>query len=116
MNTSKQRPVRVAIIGLGWWGQKMVSILKSCGTELEIVCAVEPNPAAGDFCANNGLTLAASYDAALARADVDAVILATPHSLHPEQIDRGAAARKHIFCEKPLALTKADAKRAAAVP
>jgi predicted dehydrogenase len=50
MNTSKQRPVRVAIIGLGWWGQKMVSILKSCGTELEIVCAVEPNPAAGDFC------------------------------------------------------------------
>ena len=71
--------MRVAIIGLGWWGQKMVSILKSCGTELEIVCAVEPNPAAGDFCANNGLTLAASYDAALARADVDAVILATPH-------------------------------------
>ena len=112
MNTSKQRPVKVAIIGLGWWGQKMVSILKSCGTELEIVCAVEPNPAAGDFCANNGLTLAASYDAALARADVDAVILATPHSLHPEQIDRGAAARKHIFCEKPLALTKADAERA----
>ena len=116
MNTSKQRPVRVAIIGLGWWGQKMVSILKSCGTELEIVCAVEPNPAAGDFCANNGLTLAASYDAALARADVDAVILATPHSLHLEQIDRGAAARKHIFCEKPLALTKADAERAVAVP
>jgi predicted dehydrogenase len=88
----------------------MVSILKSCGTELEIVCAVEPNPAAGDFCAKIGLTLAASYDAALARADVDAVILATPHSLHPEQIDRGAAARKHIFCEKPLALTKADAE------
>ena len=83
---------------------------------LEIVCAVEPNPAAGDFCANNGLTVAASYDAALARADVDAVILATPHSLHPEQIDRGAAARKHIFCEKPLALTKADAERAVAVP
>jgi predicted dehydrogenase len=90
----------------------MVSILQSCGTELEIVCAVEPNPAAGDFCANNGLTVAASYDAALARADVDAVILATPHSLHLEQIDRGAAARKHIVCEKPLALTKADAERA----
>jgi predicted dehydrogenase len=95
---------------------KTHAILKSCGTELEIVCAVEPNLAAGDFCANNGLTLAASYDAALARADVDAVILATPHSLHPEQIDRGAAARKHIFCEKPLALTKADAERAVAVP
>jgi len=89
---------------------------KELRDRLEIVCAVEPNPAAGDFCANNGLTLAASYDAALARADVDAVILATPHSLHPEQIDRGAAARKHIFCEKPLALTKADAERAVAVP
>ena len=43
MNTSKRRPIRVAIIGLGWWGQKMVSILKSCGTELEIVCAVVAN-------------------------------------------------------------------------
>ncbi len=97
MNTSKRRPVRVAIIGLGWWGQKMVSILKSCGTELEIVCAVELNPAAGDFCANNGLTLAASYDAALARADVDAVILATPLIRYTRSKSTAALPRASTF-------------------
>ena len=43
---------------------------------------------------------------------VEAVILATPHSLHAEQIERAVAAGKHIFCEKPLALTKAGAERA----
>ena len=68
MNTSKQRPIRVAIIGLGWWGQKIVSILKSCGTELEIVSRGRAQSRRCDFAANNGLALAASYDAALARA------------------------------------------------
>jgi Oxidoreductase family, NAD-binding Rossmann fold len=38
---------------------------------------------------------------------VDAVVLATPHSLHCRQI-LFAAAGKHVFCEKPLALTKTE--------
>src|SRR4029450_5848255 len=41
---------------------------------------------------------------------VDAVILATPHSLHTKQVIAAAAAGKHLFCEKPFALTKADAE------
>ena len=45
-----------------------------------------------------------------AHSGVEAVILATPHSLHSEQIDRAVAARKHIFSEKPLALTKKGAE------
>src|SRR5207237_4308794 len=43
---------------------------------------------------------------------LDAVVLATPHSLHLEQIIAAARARKAVFCEKPLTLTKADALRA----
>ena len=38
-----------------------------------------------------------------------AVVLATPHSLHREQVIAAAQAGKHVFCEKPLALTAADA-------
>jgi len=100
------------MVGLGWWGRKMVTVLKTASADLEVVCAVEPNSSAKEFCNENGLELAADYDAALARPDVEAVILATPHSLHEEQIEKAAGAGKHIFCEKPLAMTKAGAQRA----
>jgi predicted dehydrogenase len=104
---------RIAMIGLGWWGQKMVAVLKAAGDEIEIVRAVEPNLAAvADFAAANGLVVTADYQDALDDPAVEAVILATPHSLHEEQIERAVAAGKHIFCEKPLALTKAGAVKA----
>jgi len=41
---------------------------------------------------------------------VQALVLVTPHSLHREQVVACALARKHVFCEKPLALTRADAQ------
>jgi predicted dehydrogenase len=44
--------------------------------------------------------------------EVDAVVLATPHSLHTRQVVAAAEAGKHVFCEKPFALTKADAETA----
>ena len=49
----------------------------------------------------------------LADADVDAVVLATPHSMHSAQTIAAAGAGKHVFCEKPFALTRADAEAAA---
>jgi predicted dehydrogenase len=45
----------------------------------------------------------------LADAKVQAVILATPHSKHRAQVEAAARAKKHIYCEKPFALSKADA-------
>ena len=51
------------------------------------------------------------YQSVLDNADVDAVILATPHGLHEEQVLAAAAAGKQIFCEKPLALNTAAAAR-----
>jgi len=50
----------------------------------------------------------------LADPDIKAVILATPHSRHRAQVEAAAAARKHIYCEKPFALSKADAQAALA--
>ena len=53
-----------------------------------------------------------SYEALLANPDVNAVVLATPHSMHAQQVVAAAAAGKHIFCEKPFALTKESAEEA----
>ena len=56
--------------------------------------------------------MADSYEEVLANPEVDAVILATPHSMHAQQVVAAAAAGKHIFCEKPFALTKESAEEA----
>ena len=109
---AKHAPVKVAMIGLGWWGKKMTAGLKRASQDIEIVCAAEPDPAGADFAKENGFAHYANYKDALKHEGVEAVILATPHSVHAEQIKLAAAAKKHIFCEKPLALTKKGAELA----
>ena len=106
------RSVKAAMIGLGWWGRKMTAALQKARTDIEIVCAAEPDPAGEEFATDNGFPCYAEFGAALARPGVEAVILATPHSLHAEQVEQAVAAGKHVFCEKPLALTRADAEKA----
>src|SRR5687767_15138729 len=58
-----------------------------------------------------GFTLSDDLERALADPRVQAVVLATPHSLHTDQVVRVAAAGKPVFCEKPFALKRADAER-----
>jgi predicted dehydrogenase len=103
--------IHAAIAGLGRWGRNLVEASRG-HTRLKIVRAVEPDiDGARDFCAGHQLDLTDNLDAVLADPAIDAVLLATPHSLHPAQVMGCAAARKQIFCEKPLALTHADAAR-----
>lgn len=106
-------PVGIALIGLGWWGQKMLAVLSAASSDICVVRAVEPNmQPVEELCRTKGIKLSANYADALADPDVEAVVLATPHSLHEEQIAAAAAAGKHVFCEKPLSLTKAGAEKA----
>jgi predicted dehydrogenase len=101
--------IHAAIVGLGRWGRNLVEA--SIGHDrLRIVRAVEPDiDGARSFCAAHHLELTGDLDAVLADSTVDAVLLATPHSLHPAQVIACADAGKQVFCEKPLALCRADA-------
>ncbi|MEM8665054.1 MAG: Gfo/Idh/MocA family oxidoreductase, partial [Pseudomonadota bacterium] len=69
---------------------------------------------AEEYCAAHGIALTDAYGSVLADPEIDGVVLATPHSQHADQVVAAAAAGKHVFCEKPFTLTKADAERAIA--
>lgn len=103
--------INTAILGLGWWGQTIARLVKN-SRELRIVAAVDPGEGAVATAQALGLPLARGIDSVLADRAIDAVILCTPHTLHHRQILKAAAARKHVFCEKPLCLKFAHAAAA----
>ena len=107
--------INAAIIGLGWWGKNIVQCVQGKSTKLRFVHGVsKETDAALPIAEANGFTLSDDLEQALADKRVQAVVLATPHSLHADQIVRVATAGKPVFCEKPLSLKQADAERAVA--
>lgn len=112
--TAPIKTVNAAIIGLGWWGKKMTQLVNAGGADMRFTRAVDPAPEAKAFADERGLTFSATLSDALADPEIEAVVLATPHSLHEEQITEAVSAGKHVFCEKPLALTRAGAERSVA--
>jgi predicted dehydrogenase len=106
--------IRAAQIGLGWWGKTLVESVQETSDQIQFVAAASRSQSDDhrQFAAVHHLTLHPTYEAVLADPQVDAVVLATPHSLHSPQVIAAARAKKHVFCEKPFALTRADAQAA----
>jgi predicted dehydrogenase len=107
--------IRAAIAGLGWWGGTLVESVQG-STLIRFVAAMSRSGSQHDrdIAAQHQLALVGSMDELLHNADVDAIVLATPPSGHPDQIVAAAEAGKHVFCEKPLAIQKAAALAAIA--
>jgi predicted dehydrogenase len=93
----------VAVCGLGWWGRIIVPLLKT-SSKVEVVATVDPDPAAA--------ASTTSFDEVLKDRNVQGVVLCTPHTLHTEQIVKAANAKKHVFCEKPLSLSRESVLKA----
>lgn len=107
--------INAAVIGLGRWGKSIVEAVQGKSERLRIIRGVSKEPEqVADFAAAKGFKLSTEFEEAVADSRVQAVFLATPHSLHVNQIEAVAAAGKPVWCEKPLALTRADAERAIA--
>lgn len=105
--------INAAIAGLGRWGRNIVNAVQGKSERLRFSrCVVRRADAAREFAAQHGLQVSTDLDDVLTDRRVQAVVLATPHSLHVDQVIAAAAAGKAVFCEKPLALTRADAERA----
>lgn len=100
----------VAVCGLGWWGRIIVPLIAT-SAKLRVACVVDPDPKAAAFAAEQHVPLK-SFAEALRDPAVQGVVLCTPHTLHTGQIVAAANAGKHVFCEKPLSLTRADVLQA----
>jgi predicted dehydrogenase len=105
--------IRAAVIGLGWWGQTILKNLRD-STVIAPVLAVDPLATARSTASALGIETAPRFEDALADSSVEAVILCTPQQHHAEQIVAAARSGRHVFCEKPLCTTAADAEAAIA--
>ena len=108
--------INAAIVGLGWWGKTLVESVQGRSDDVRFVAGATRtrSPEVEAFAGDQALRLVDGYEALLADPEVDAVVLATPHSAHARQVIAAAEAGKHVFCEKPFALAKDDAEAAVA--
>ncbi len=104
-------PLRVASVGLGRWGEMLAG--KAAEAGIEIVGAFARTAETREaFVRAYGGRPAGSLDELLSDPEVEAVLLATPHSTHADLVAEVAAAGKHVFVDKPFTLTVAEGKRA----
>jgi predicted dehydrogenase len=106
--------LKAALYGMGRWGNRLTESVQN-SSKIRIVKGVSRDPARhAEFSGKYGIPVISSYEEVLADPQIDAVVLATPHSKHHEQVIAAAKAGKHVFVEKPFTLTRATAEPAIA--
>ncbi|MCW2796166.1 MAG: Oxidoreductase [Nocardioides sp.] len=112
MSKSDAGPLSAALVGLGWWGSRIARTLQDSPV-LRPVIGVDPSPEARAVASErHGIPTAATLEEALTMADVDVVIICSPHQQHAAQIITAAEAGCHVFVEKPFTLNLDDCRRA----
>ncbi len=111
----KQDRVRIGIVGCG---NRLRSVLRlllaSGGDRLVVTTFYDPLPVSGEALARDlgrPLVSAPSAEAVCTSPDVDWVLIGSWNSFHADQVVAAFAAGKHVFCEKPLAISPADCLR-----
>jgi predicted dehydrogenase len=110
------KPVRVGVVGLGYWGPQLVrNLYESPYADLVTVCDARPEALAQIGRRYPGLRQTTEFGEVLADSEVEAVVVATPISTHYPLARAALEAGKHTFVEKPLAGSLAEATQLAAL-
>jgi predicted dehydrogenase len=105
--------IRAAIVGLGRWGRTLVNSIQGKSSAIRFTAGHTRTRASAEaFCAEHGIALKDDLDQILGDPAIDGVVFATPHSQHGAQVERTAAAGKHVFMEKPFTLDVKSCKTA----
>jgi predicted dehydrogenase len=102
--------MKVGCIGMGWWSDVLADAIKRSG-KLEIVsCFSRSEEKRNAFAKKYGCRAASSFDSILKDNGVEGIINTTPNDAHLETTAAAARAGKHVFLDKPIANTIADAR------
>jgi predicted dehydrogenase len=102
--------IRVAVVGIGHWGRTLVSAVQGNSDKIHFTAGhTRTRTKVEEFCAEKGIALYDDLNTILVDPEIDAVYFATPHSEHGGQVERTAAAGKHVFMEKPFTLDRRSA-------
>ena len=103
-------PVRVASLGMGWWSDVLADAAVRT-PEIEIVkCFTRSEDKRNAFAKKYKCEAVASYEEILSDDSIQGIINTTPNSVHLETTRKAAEAGKHVFLDKPISNTIADAK------
>ena len=113
MSSDREQPrrVRMAVVGLGHWGKNVLrSFASTDGCEVTAVCDGDPATLSHYGKLYPAAKAVSDFESVLNDAEIDAVAVVTPAPLHHDMVCRSLAAGKHVFVEKPAALTADDAE------
>lgn len=99
--------VKVAVIGCGYWGKNLVRNFSELGALGAIVDADEAN---AQNLSKTYNVKSLSFEEVLADSEIDALVVAAPAEMHAQIAIKGFEAGKHVYVEKPIALSVEDAE------
>jgi predicted dehydrogenase len=106
-----QQAIRLGVAGLGGWGKNVVRSFGSAKRcELAMLCDSNPQALETHQKLFPHAATTQNFGAILDDETIDAVALATPAPLHYQMVKAALEAGKHVYVEKPMTLTVADAE------
>jgi predicted dehydrogenase len=102
------KPLRVAVVGIGWWSDVLADACKRSTLFDIATCFTRSPDKRAAFAAKYSCAQAGSYEAILSDPSIEAIVNTTPNNAHLETTRAAAQAGKHVFLDKPIANTVAE--------
>lgn len=110
-----EAPLRVAVLGMGWWSDVLSDAIKRSNTMEIVACFTRSEDKRRAFAEKYGCRAAASYEEILNDRSIAGIINTTPNNVHLETTRQAAEAGKHVFLDKPIANTVREGQQIAEV-
>jgi predicted dehydrogenase len=103
--------INVAVAGCGYWGPNLIRNLSSLNEcQVKTLCDTDEKRLAHFKQFYRQVETTSSYDEVVADKEIDAIVIATPVQYHFDMAQKALKAGKHVFVEKPMAHSVAQAK------